>query len=62
MTAQAGKDVKKTGAPDRSVPSVGQGDMSSIPKVELDLHGDAIDHWQDEPRPKPDEARDRRGR
>jgi hypothetical protein len=31
-------------------PSVpGQGDLSTIKKVDLSLHGDGISHWQDEP-------------
>lgn len=42
----------KGGSELRAAPSVGQGDMTSIPKIDLDLHGDAIGHRQDEPQPK----------
>lgn len=40
------------GGEPRTAPPVGQGDMTSIPKIDLDLHGDAIGHRQDEPQPK----------
>ncbi len=33
------------GAPDVA----GQANMATIKPIDLSLHGDAIDHWQDEP-------------
>ncbi|GHD05648.1 hypothetical protein ACFOEZ_01895 [Tianweitania populi] len=37
----------------------GQGDLSKIKTVDLSLHGDGIDHWQDEPQDAGEDAKPR---
>ncbi|WP_312796571.1 hypothetical protein [Tianweitania sp.] len=54
------KDGSSAASAVEATPDVpGQGDLSKIKTVDLSLHGDGIDHWQDEPQDAGEDAKPR---